>query len=526
MAGECAGRLAIGWLLLMRKRAWVGVVGVVCTCVLVLLTAFHDSRVSHVCDCGHQVNTEERVAKYLPNLMGEIDPTTKRTTLQEVEAVHPSLALAFLVEQERRGSRCHNTPGVFSVRHNNELWQEAVIGGVIFLLYAAYYDSRDEGEGPTVRMLVMVDSTRPPTPVCHLWYQDDLTPTASSAVRMDYVHWQDRVSGAWLPYLVTCRVVEDLRGVPRVAALVGYSCGPATNALRVLNQEQPRVKKDLALCHKFLFDPTRDYSQRLVEWLEVARAWGVDEVTFYEASVHPNVRAVLQYYQQEGFVQVFPWRSPGDQPSLGHLYRALYDTQRFTLFTTENIPYTDCLLRHLATHRYVAVWDMDEFIVPATAFSLPAMLDAARARATEQGLRPTSYLARCSYYFDDQVEEATPDLPEYLYLMRHVTRTVKVAPPRVFTKSVHDTSLALGLHAHFALLTLGGNIDRDRDLYHLYPTTEGHLGHYRATCQGEDQHECQELYRPYLSRDTAMWRHRPAVTARTKAVLQILGLLP
>lgn len=500
-------------------------VGVACTCVLVLLTALHDSRVSHVCDCGHHVSTEERVAKYLPNLMDEIDPTTNRTTVQEVEATHPSLALSFLVEQELRGSRCHNTPGVFSVRHNNGLWQEAVIGGVTFLIYSAYHDYRDEGEGATVRILVMVDSTRPPTPVCHLWFQSDVKPTASSAVRMDYVHWQDKVSGAWLPYLVTCRIGEGLHGVPKVAALVGYSCGPATNALRVLNQEQPQVKKDLALCHKFLFDPTRDYSQRLVEWLEAARAWGVDEVTFYEASVHPNVRAVLQYYQQEGFVQVFTWRSPGDQPSIGHLYRALYDTQRFTLFTTENIPYTDCLLRHLATHRYVAVWDMDEFIVPAKESSLPAMLDAARARATEQGLRPTSYLARCSYYFDDQMDEATPDLPEYLYLMRHVTRTVKVSPPRVFTKSVHDTSLALGLHAHFALLTLGGNIDRDRDLYHLYPATEGHLGHYRATCQGEDQHECQELYRPYLTRDTAMWRHRPAVTAKTKVVLQTLGLL-
>ena len=199
---------------------------------------------------------------------------------------------------------------------------------------------------------------------------------------------------------------------------------------------------------------------------------------------------------------------------------------RYTLFTTENIPYTDCLLRHLATHRYVGVWDMDEFILPTTVSSLPAMLDAARIRAAEQDLRPTSYLARCTYYFDDQVEEVTPDLPEYLHLMRHVTRTVKMAPLRVFTKSVHDTSLALGLHAHFALLTLGGTIDRDRDLYHLYPATEAHLGHYRTTCQGEDQHECHERYRAYLTRDTVMWRHRSTVATRSRAVLQTLDLLP
>lgn len=199
---------------------------------------------------------------------------------------------------------------------------------------------------------------------------------------------------------------------------------------------------------------------------------------------------------------------------------------RYTLFTTENIPYTDCLLRHVATHRYVAVWDIDEFIVPTQESSLPEMMDVARSRANSQKLHPTSYLASCTYYFDDQAEEATEDLPKYLHLMRHVTRSVKMAPPRVFTKSVHDTSLAVGLHAHFALLTLRGPIDRNRDLYHLYPATEGHLGHYRARCQGEDQSECQELYRRYLMRDTTMWKHRSAVIMRTKAVLESLSLLP
>lgn len=66
-----------------------------------------------------------------------------RTIMDEAEASHPSLALSFLVGQEKRGSRCHNTPGLFSVKHNNEVWQEAVIGGVTFLIYGAYFDERE-----------------------------------------------------------------------------------------------------------------------------------------------------------------------------------------------------------------------------------------------------------------------------------------------------------------------------------------------------------------------------------------------
>lgn len=64
--------------------------------------------------------------------------------MEEAETSHPSLALSFLVGQEMRGSRCYSTPGLFNVRHNNEVWQEAKIRGVTFLIYGAYLDQREE----------------------------------------------------------------------------------------------------------------------------------------------------------------------------------------------------------------------------------------------------------------------------------------------------------------------------------------------------------------------------------------------
>lgn len=67
---------------------------------------------------------------------------------------------------------------------------------------------------------------------------------------------------------------------------------------------------------------------RLVEWVEAARAWGVDNISLYLASTHPNVTRVLHHYQREGYVSVVPWNSPDSLPTLPHLYRALFDTQR------------------------------------------------------------------------------------------------------------------------------------------------------------------------------------------------------
>lgn len=200
---------------------------------------------------------------------------------------------------------------------------------------------------------------------------------------------------------------------------------------------------------------------------------------------------------------------------------------RYVLFTTENIPYTDCLLRHVSSHRYVAVWDLDEFILPGPQFqSLPEMIDAAKDRALSLGMRlPVSYLAVCSYYFDDLADPPSDALPKYLHMLRHVTRSVKFTPTAVFTKSIHDTDVALGLHAHFALVTLEGSVDREKELYHLYPSTEGHLAHYRAKCQGEDQTECIQDFRPFLTRDPTMWSHRDQVAARVRKVLLSLSLI-
>lgn len=518
---------------MLRRLMGVGVrpllcgLGVLCVVVLYLMYT-QPSGVHIVCECNEEVETEERVARYLNTLMAEVDPVTNRTAEASVRAFHPSLAVEFLTQQERKGKRCRNTPGVFSVRHRNVVWQEADVGGTVFLAFGAYYDDRDVEEGPLVRVLVMVESPKPPTPTCHLWFEGDVAPTATRAIRVEYVHWQERFTGVWLPYIVTCRAGRGLRGVPQVASLVPHACASSTNALRVLQHDRSEPKRGLALCHKFIFNPVRDISQRLAEWIEAARAWGVDHITTYEASAHPNVAKILRHYEKEGFLSVIPWQNPGSQPNVPHLYRAFYDTQRYSLFTTENIPYTDCLLRHLASHRYVGVWDVDEFLVPAPPFvSIPDMIDGAKGTAHSIGVKPpTSYLARCSYFFDNLTEPATSDMPEYLHLLRHVTRTAKFSPPKVFTKAVHDTSYALGLHAHFALLNLEGEVDRERDLYHLYPASEGYLGHYRPACQGESQEECNASFRPFTTRDTAMWRYRDQIAGNTKRVLSSLGIVP
>ena len=248
---------------------------------------------------------------------------------------------------------------------------------------------------------------------------------------------------------------------------------------------------------------------------------------------------------------------------------------RFSLFTDENIPYTDCFLRHKDSHRYIGVWDIDEMILPVVHNSIPEMIDNAKERwrlSHESSTHlnpPTSYLARCSYFFDNLEEKTDPLLittkqignipgtsyssksqnssagliknehkikektlkqtnqitvPPYMHMLRHVTRTVQLTSPKTLTKSIHDSDRALGLHGHFALLNLEGKVDRQYDLYDLYPSDEGILAHYRSKCQGEDQSECEEKFRPYLTRDTTLWKYADDIVSNTETVLAKLNL--
>ena len=174
---------------------------------------------------------------------------------------------------------------------------------------------------------------------------------------------------------------------------------------------------------------------------------------------------------------------------------------RYALFTLENIPYVDCLLKHTNSHRYVGVWDIDEFLVPAHPLtSLVQMADYAKIkwwqghaekcqlnqfsnhdREQFEGIKnlspkeihpdsfsndterkkfisfidsqkskdpeclpPASYVGLCSYFFDDNEEPFDAESNGGLHLLSHLERTMKFAPPLVFTKVSNEEGKAWG----------------------------------------------------------------------------------
>ncbi|KAL7878384.1 hypothetical protein AOLI_G00093580 [Acnodon oligacanthus] len=96
--------------------------------------------------------------------------------------------------------------------------------------------------------------------------------------------------------------------------------------------------------------------------MEMFKLLGVQKVAIYKTSCYPDAQKVLDYYVRQGFVDIIPWTvssyikvargwkkstSPGELEFFGQI-AAL----------------NDCVYRYMYQSHYVALQDLDEFILP------------------------------------------------------------------------------------------------------------------------------------------------------------------
>lgn len=116
---------------------------------------------------------------------------------------------------------------------------------------------------------------------------------------------------------------------PIFVSLVENACDRATNALKII--QGPRRNNSLpgkiALCVKNLQFPLLDISQKMIPWLETMRELKVDKVFVYYMNIHPNIMKMLNYYVEDGFLEIFNSPLPGNQPT-SWLHSQMYITHR------------------------------------------------------------------------------------------------------------------------------------------------------------------------------------------------------
>lgn len=415
-------------------------------------------------------------------------------------------------------STCARFPKYTTIDYNNYYWQMASTSNGTFYLYGAYLDDRKPTR-ITVRLLGVVDRKQPTViTYCQLWYKNKRDPVIIKSERYRYI-WLELwgTEGKNQPYFVDCVLPPTAnKQTPFAVSLVEKPCENATNTLRIVNNK-PTVKKRFAVCVKGLDYLHDDISIRLVEWLEINRALGVDKVYFYYFTIHPNITKTLEYYRKWNFVEFTPLTLPGGYPNLPqlrHLVLSKTITQRRQM---EVIPYNDCFYKHIYEYDYIVLLDIDEIIMPKEG----DWHDLINTLENDEKLKIASgFYTRNIYFLDKFLSQSVtfPGIPKYLHIMNHVYRTQEFTPPKHFVKTFHKTSEIVTLHNHLPLQCVTW-MCRLREI----DPNLAQLQHYRAECaRGLKVDSCDKLKKKTVM-DTGVWRFKDEVIERVVKVLKDLG---
>ena len=189
--------------------------------------------------------------------------------------------------------------------------------------------------------------------LCQFWLRDTSEPVVSSVLEYKYIwrsKWGNQKQGVLQPYLMACQLPQSHHDkIPVSVSIVEDKCQNATNNLKVTHNkpEEGEEKQKFAVCVKGLDFPHDDLSIKLIEWFEVLTALGADKIFLYNLDVHPNITKVLDYYSNQGVVDVRPLSLPGYQPNLETLQNMYLKNRRGHKRLNELIPYNDCFYRNI-----------------------------------------------------------------------------------------------------------------------------------------------------------------------------------
>uniref|UniRef100_A0A0P4W3M0 Glycosyltransferase family 92 protein n=1 Tax=Scylla olivacea TaxID=85551 RepID=A0A0P4W3M0_SCYOL len=462
-------------------------------------------------------------------------PWTNATIRQGLEERHPNMPVELLYGAGASASklRCPLLPTVVSIDWRNTLWQRATLDiNDKFLLYSAFLDPEADGRA-SIRLLGVSRSKAPPLAWCHIWFSSEAPPLSVRVTSVDYLDYQNKNSDRQMPYLLRCPLPPDTLAVPLAVSLVSEPCAPATNLLKVIGARErhlsayrsrvaPRNPVTLvqgwaaAVCGPALFYYHEDFSQRLVEWLELLRAQGFSQVFLYTTDVHPNITKVLRHYTQEGFVQVTDYTYPPpyvNEPSLRKLWT---QNERQKMFAQENVHFTDCVLRHMHQYRFLAHFDPDEVPILPHHDNFTHFLDD--LMASIRGAAPAGFRLQWSYFYNNiGPSKETANLPDALWALRHTHRQaehMKRPVPGKF-KPIFDMNAVRGAYSHGPMLCTGGRCNHHA-LRTVSPEKEAFLAHFRL--------DCDEVCKQSLVSDLTLLRYSE-VTTRALKVMTMLNLM-
>ena len=133
-----------------------------------------------------------------------------------------------------------------------------------------------------------------------------------------------------------------------VSIVENGQCSMPLHSLPVLSSTK-KILRNFTICVAPLRFQT-PITYQLIEWIELNRILGVELFVFYNYTVTDTDSHVLEFYSKRGLAEVHPWNLLLDENSIHY----------FGQMAAIN----DCILKHQNDTKYIAILDLDEFIIP------------------------------------------------------------------------------------------------------------------------------------------------------------------
>ncbi|XP_076763785.1 uncharacterized protein LOC143431133 [Xylocopa sonorina] len=367
-----------------------------------------------------------------------------------------------------------------SLRITHAEWLPVTKTRFKFFVYSAYFDDRVGGVGTAANKnqgmvrIISATKTRGPERVwCRLWYRPEnggnvtASVTVAAKVKVIRENWNLRYSACF----VICPLPKEsptTDRVPETVSVVARLKATPTNRILVQNRPESRTKDKelLAVCVKPLH---YDYNRvlQLIEFIELHRLLGASHVTLYNDTVGAEAGCALKYYEAKGLVTVLPWHH------LDMISQREIRTEG--LFAALN----DCLYRSMYKYKYVALVDLDEFIIPR---HNDTIIDLIRWMSSRINTKTTgAYSFQNAFFYlqwaDDPfvVTSRTP-IEAGLITLRKTRRRTKLHPHKQRSKYICKPQDVVEAGNHFVWEFIPGhgtlNVPSDAAILHHYRVCE------------------------------------------------------
>lgn len=425
---------------------------------------------------------------------------------------------------------CSGVAKPHRVIKNNEFWQTVVDKNVY--LYSAYYDNRYHQKNISYHYIRAVVALRnrvsDQSLHCYLWIKSSDRPLIVTAIGQqiwsDFWSKDDSTRILYKAYLMSCPVPKVYHNRVLAVSLTHRHCGQPINYLPIRSNIRPEERQYFAVCVKPM-DFSEDISKRLIEWIELQLILGADVIQFYVYSVDQNARKVLDHYSGVGRVRTELMSLPGAQPNRPRIRSQYLADNVWQKRRMELIAYNDCLYRHLYSHRYVVLLDLDEAIVPRMHSDWRQMIDYISTLEPNANRIYSSFAAQNVYYFGSLNDRLEPKsgrqiVSNDLVILRHDLRSSNFSAAGFAVKSFVDTDHTLAVFNHYSLIPLYHNMSR----YSLIHKSVAQLNHYRKDCPKTMFIECSDNFMKYWQKDDIVFKYRNQLIPRIESVIRRLKL--